>query len=124
MKRLFLVALVPFVLVLGVACSGSPAELPLGTYKNATPLRGTETLILIDGGHFTQIVPDAGVRAEGNWAVSGNRISFTETSGGVCTGTATYQWAFDGKALTLTAIQDDCAPEKADFTSGPWVKQP
>lgn len=104
--------------------SPSASELPLGIYKNANTLHGAETLTLMDGGRFIQDVPERGARPEGTWVVAGDRISFTETAGGVCNETGTYKWTFDGRALTLTVIQDSCYPELEDFISGPWVKLP
>ena len=99
--------------------------LALGTYTNEKTFHGSETLTLLDGSRYTELVPEAGRLIKGNLTLTSDQVTFTETEGGVCTGTpGTYTWAFDGKTLTFTNIQDDCLPRSGDHPSGPWIKQP
>lgn len=99
--------------------------LALGTYTNEKTLDGPEKLTLLDGGSYTQIVTDYGRLIEGTWTLAPDHVTFTETKGGDCSGVqGAYTWAFDGKALTFTKVQDDCVPRSRDFPSGPWIKQP
>jgi hypothetical protein len=35
----------------------------------------------------------------------------------------TYTWAFDGEALTLTPVEEECLLRKRFITMHPWSKQ-
>jgi len=37
--------------------------------------------------------------------------------------TSTYKWAFDGKALTLTTIEDECNARRFVNSTHPWSRQ-
>ncbi len=102
------------------------ARLLLGVYENSSTPHGSETLTLLDGGRYTQQVPSYRVNVRGTWAIAAGQIVFTETMGGDCPGyPGTYKFVMDGKAVTLSRIQDDhCSPRTVDFASGAWIKKP
>ena len=109
----------------------------LGVYDNKNTPGGPETLTLLDGGLFTQHVPQYKDITSGTWAISAGQIVFNRThvtrlgqeagpSDTPCLNSAgTYKWTFDGKALTFTVVNEPlCSPWQVDLTSGPWVKEP
>jgi hypothetical protein len=66
--------------------------------------------------------------AEGRYTLTQDQIVFSDEEGPyACTGpgeeTATYKWDFDGKALTLTTIEDECIVRNVVLTAHPWSKQ-
>lgn len=61
---------------------------------------------------------------KGTYVVDKDKIVFTQTEGGLCSGVpGTYTWSFDGKALTFAAVDDQCSIRRADWQAGPWMKQ-
>ncbi len=114
--------------IFAAGCSGAAAgapQPPSGIYRNANTPHLSQELALFGDGHYTQNFKDLHFVINGNWARSGDQVVFTETGGGDCTGEqGTYQWAWDGKALIVTSVQDGCFERTDDFQSGPWTKQP
>ncbi len=105
----------------------SPDDL-VGVYDNSNTPNGHETLLLLDGGRFTQQFLSTGDYVTGTWTISAGQLEFFQIgisdTNNICNGTkGTYNWKYDGKALTLTVISDkDCPFRQEDFTSGPWLK--
>jgi hypothetical protein len=127
MHRLALV----LIAVLGLGgCTGSSATPspslgapPLAAYALKTS-NLPESLTLVAGGQYKMTVQ--GYDITGTWTSDQSRLSFTETAGGVCTGTpGTYTWSYAGTLLLLTLVKDDCTVRPADLANpGGWVKQP
>jgi hypothetical protein len=127
MRRLAFV----FIAVVGLgACSGGTAtpapsagSPPLGTYALKTS-NLPETLTFLAGGQYKMTV--AGLDITGTWTSSNGQMSFTETTGGECSGMpGAYTWSYPGTLLLLTLVKDDCVVRPADLANpGGWVKQP
>ncbi len=99
--------------------SNTPAKggslIPPGIYKTSW-----ERLTLNADGTYSQLVDILSI--DGNWTGTGNQITFTEISGGHCTGIpGTYQWSLSGKVLTFTKVQDDCTDRANDLPTGMWT---
>jgi hypothetical protein len=67
--------------------------------------------------------------AEGHYSLTPDQIVFTHEKGpytDTCTNigaeTGIYKWTFDGQALTLTTIEDECADRNEVWTTHPWSK--
>lgn len=46
------------------------------------------------------------------------------TTHSLCSGTGTYKWAFDGKALTFQLVSEpSCQPRQAILTGNKFIKQ-
>lgn len=67
------------------------------------------------------------VTDEGRFTLTEDQIVFTaEKVYGFCPSEAeasTYKWAFDGKALTLTTVEDECNVRRFVNTIHPWSRQ-
>jgi hypothetical protein len=117
-----------FIAAVGLAaCSGaaspSAASPPLATYavkRDITPA----TLTLQDGGRYQMAIE--GFAITGTWTSAQGQLSFTETGGGVCTGSlGTYTWSYTGTLLVMTLVKDVCTVRPEDFANpAGWVKQP
>jgi hypothetical protein len=84
-------------------------------------------------GHYIvkRTSPDGGshmVIAEGQYALSADQLTFTDVEmGSACMDSSgvqvgSYRWALDGRALTLTAIEDKCSDRNFSLTVHPWSK--
>jgi heat shock protein HslJ len=65
-------------------------------------------------------------KASGTYTVTGNQIVFRDGTGD-CWPDAkegTYTWAYDGNALGLKALRDQCGMREWVLTTSPWVKKP
>ncbi len=138
---------VVFSLVL-FGCSSGP-ELPQGTYTTTlvetdvpatasesirNRLVGTWQLTLSNGDRF-QISQGGEVLVGGRYDLRPARLNtqeqivFTDESGPAsCANTAgqesgTYNWAFEGKQLTLTTVEDKCDARRIITASHPLPKQ-
>jgi hypothetical protein len=63
---------------------------------------------------------------EGRYTLTEDQIVFAaEKLYGYCPKleTSTYKWAFDGKALTLTTIEDECNARRFVNSIHPWSRQ-
>jgi hypothetical protein len=91
-------------------------------------LPGKWELTFAEGGRYSLIVYWKGGSyefGEGLFTLTENRIVFADEAGH-CPGgqeVSTYQWAFDGKTLTLTSVEDACAYRNLVYASHPWSRQ-
>ena len=63
---------------------------------------------------------------EGVYSVTKDEISITDKRGPMAcidAGPGKFQWKFDGKALTLKTIEDNCGGRASALTSQPLVKK-
>src|SRR5690242_18088222 len=108
MKRtasIFATALFATTTALAAASSASAADFPGGSYT----MQGV-TLNFDGNGHFRGSQKDA-VKVEGDYAVSGDQMTFTDTSGPwACPPkqSGTYRWKSDGDTLTFSKVSDAC----------------
>ena len=110
---------VTIALLLVLAGCAKTASLPPGTYaatiteEDAVGLGGEWELILVEDNHYS-FARHGSVVDEGSYTLTQDQIAFTYERGPYdCAGRETYiyKWAFDGKALTLTTVEDEC-PER------------
>jgi hypothetical protein len=124
------VAAIVLLLVLA-SCASEPSLSP-GTYT-ATITRedsssyftiGEWELTLAEGNGYSLITKDGKFREEGDYTLTQDQMVFAMTEGKYpCGGKGTYQWASDGKALTLTAVEDGCEGRSTLLTMHPWSQQ-
>jgi hypothetical protein len=103
-----------------IALPALAADFPVGTYT----MSGV-TLSFDGNGHFRGSQKDA-VKVEGDYAVSGDQLKFTDKSGAwACpaTQTGTYGWKSDGNTLSLSKVSDACKERVDSLTPHPWKKQ-
>lgn len=115
------------VLLLVLAGCAPTRSLPPGTY--ATTLTdfypGKWELTLAEGNRYS-FTQDGSIVDEGHYTSTQDQIVFTYEKGPyACPGQETYiyKWAFDGKALTLTTVEDQCHDRNRVITAHPWSKQ-
>ncbi len=114
----------------GQPTAGLSTDALVGVYDNSNTPNGPETLTLLDSGRFTQQFLSTGDYVTGTWTIWAGQLVFFQIgisdTNNICNRTTgTYNWTIDGKALTLTAINDaNCPFRQEDFTSGPWLKRP
>jgi hypothetical protein len=114
------------VVLLAAACAAGvgASTLPLGAYVNDKTPMGRDVLTLANGGQYTENVGTEW-HFTGTWKVTGDQIELTQTSGAAdCNVLGVYKWALNGKALSLTAVQDPCVPRLGNYTSGAFTRQP
>jgi hypothetical protein len=66
------------------------------------------------------------VMVEGVYSVTKDEITLTDKRGPMAcidAGPGKFQWKFDGKALTLKTIEDNCGGRASALTSQPLVKK-
>lgn len=100
--------------------SAFAADFPAGTYTESG-----FTLAFDGNGHFRGSQKDA-VKVEGDYAVSGDQLKFTDTSGPwACPAKqiGTYRWKSDGDTLTLSKLSDACKDRVNSLTPHAWKKQ-
>ncbi|HJU07843.1 MAG TPA: hypothetical protein VJ727_05105 [Rhodanobacteraceae bacterium] len=104
-----------------IAVGSAPAaDFPAGTYAEPG-----FTLAFDSNGHFRGSQKDA-VKVEGDYAVSGNQVTFTDTSGPwACPAkqTGTYRWESNGDTLTFSKVSDACKDRVNSLTPHSWKKQ-
>ncbi len=86
-----------------------------GTWKNSL---GTVWTLKADS-TFTADVHHGKMHAAGNYKISGDTITITETGAKVpqvCKGDGVYHFHRDGAKLHLTVVSDECKVRKADVT--------
>ena len=104
-----------------VAAGSAPAaDFPAGTYTTSG-----FALSFDSNGHFRGTQKDA-VKVEGDYAASGNQVTFTDTSGPwACPAKqiGIYRWKSDGDMLTLNKVTDACKDRVNSLTPHAWKKQ-
>ena len=74
----------------------------------------------------TMVKRQAEVVVEGVYSVTKDEITITDKRGPMAcidAGPGKFQWKFDGKALTLKTIEDNCGGRASALTSQPLVKK-
>ena len=124
MKHTRLMILGTLVAGLGAACAGNVApavSFPQGTF--ASPVRGGVTQQFSADGTYVVTFPGHNPHT-GKYTTSQDEIVLTDDNE-ICAGVAgEYKWAFDGQALTFTAVDDRCPTRRIDWPSQPWIKEP
>ena len=127
--RTRLVVATALLLVLA-GCASTPSLAP-GTYaatiteEDATGFEGEWELTLVEGNHYS-FARNGSVVDEGRYTLKQDQIVFTYEKGVyACPGQETYiyKWALDGKALTLTTVEDECPERNRVITAHPWSRQ-
>lgn len=101
------------------AAPASAADFPGGTYT--TP---GFTLSFDGNGHFRGSQKGA-VKVEGDYAVNGDQLEFTDRSGTwACPASqvGTYRWKSDGETLALSKVSDACKDRVGSLTAHAWKK--
>jgi len=83
------------------------------------------TLSFDGNGHFRGSQKDA-VKVEGDYAVSGDQMTFTDSSGPwACPAKqiGTYRWKTEGDTLTFSKVSDACKDRVGSLTPHSWKKQ-
>ena len=125
-----LVAAIVIVLVLA-GCASEPSVAP-GTYTTTVTREDStdyqfigdwELTLAEDNGYIVN--KDSRFHEDGTYSLSQDQIAFDQasTTSYSCPATGTYQWAADGKTLTLTNIDDDCGARVLQFVAHPWSRQ-
>ncbi len=77
--------------------------------------------------HYTLLTEFGEEWAQGVFAVQGNRILFTEQDFAPECGPEdspfSYQWSFDGRALSFSRPDDKCSGRQQLMSERPWVYQ-
>ena len=125
-----LVTAIVLLLVLA-GCAGDPSLSP-GTYTSTLTsddsssyyFIGDWELTLTEGNGYS-LTKDGQFDEEGDYTLAQDQIGFatTKSKQPPCSETGTYQWAFDGKALTLTTVEDGCPSRPTVFATHPWSRQ-
>jgi len=89
---------------------------------------GKWQITLAEGGRYSVVKDGYLVAEEGHYTLEQDQLVFTgETGAYVCDGpgeeNAAYKWAFDGKELSLTTVEDGCIGRNSVFTMHPLSKQ-
>jgi hypothetical protein len=73
----------------------------------------------------THIVTENGrTVVSGTYTIKADQIVLTDKAGEyTCTETGTYQWGFDGTALTFKAVLDNCGPRVDSLTRQKWIRK-
>jgi hypothetical protein len=85
---------------------------------------GDWELTLADDNSYS-MSKDGRFHADGTYTLSQDQIAFDQTSFTTyaCPATGTYQWAADGRTLTLTNVDDDCGARILQIVTHPWSRQ-
>ena len=108
--------LVSFICALGFAQD----KFPTGKYAVG------EFTISFGSDGTTSVRRQADVVVEGVYSVTKDEITITDKRGPMAcidAGPGKFQWKFDGKALTLKTIEDNCGGRASALTSQPLVKK-
>jgi hypothetical protein len=107
-------------IALAAASIASAADFPAGTYTQPG-----FTLAFDGNGHFRGSQKDA-VKVEGDYAVQGDQLKFTDRSGAwACPANqvGAYRWKSDGGTLTFSKVSDACKDRVGSMTPHSWKKQ-
>ena len=76
-----------------------------------------------DGVHT--VSTEGKVVVKGTYTVEKDQLTFTDKEGDfACVGqVGKYKWAYDGKSLSFTKVQDECEGRVQGLTAQPWVKK-
>jgi hypothetical protein len=141
-----LLATLAFGLVLA-ACAGQPA-LPSGAYASVISrndalsqdelsatargiVAGYWEMRLLNGSHYMLITDGTILVEQGRYRLADGQLTLAAEGGFfACThparsgqAQATYQWIFEGEALTLTALADGCPTRHAVLTMHPLTRR-
>jgi hypothetical protein len=123
-KRIRLVIVAAWIMALGAACQGQAGPkvpFPIGTF--ASPVRGGVTQEFSADGTYVVNFPGHNPHT-GTYVVSGDEVVMTDDNE-ICAGVpGKYQWAFDGRMLSFTAIDDPCATRRIDWPADAWTQRP
>jgi hypothetical protein len=116
MKRLPL-AIVVFVLLLSSGLAQD--KFPTGTFA------GGSFTISLGADKVHTVSTEGRVVVKGTYVVEKDQITFTDQEGEfACPGQpGKYKWAFDGKSLSFTKVEDNCDGRVQGLTAQPWVKK-
>ena len=124
--RVSLIALMCLVVVLFVAVgcrSATATPLPSGIRDGDYAIAHYK--LRFQGDRFTMLTEYDQEVAVGSFVVSGDRVTFTEVKSPVeCKSqdpVYSYQWSFNGKALTFSNANDKCLSRIMLMTENPWV---
>jgi hypothetical protein len=148
MKGRLSLLLATLVLGLGLAACASRPALPSGTYASVISrndalsqdelsatargiVAGYWEMRLLNGSHYMLITDGAIVAEQGRYRLADGQLVLTAERGFfACTHPtrsgrrqATYQWLFEGEALTLTALADECPTRHAVLTTHPLTRR-
>ena len=94
---------------------------PTGDYS-----AGEVTLAFGPDGKY-RVLQGTRAMVEGTYKAEGDRLVLIDVSGPyACPAeqkTGTYAWHVEGKALTLTKVDDTCDDRSADLTGHPWGRK-
>ena len=116
------------VILLVLAGCGAQSSLSPGTYTTSITREdstdylfiGDWELTLTDENGYT-VSKDGTLDEEGTYTLTEDQMVFVRTMGRhVCSEGGVYQWALDGKTLTLTRVDDECYLRPFTFTTHPW----
>jgi len=123
-----LVAAIVLLLVIA-GCASEPSLTP-GTYTSSITREDTTSYIFIADWALTftdeagySLSKDGQWFEEGSYTLTQDQIEFTTQGLSDCSATGIYQWDSDGKALTLTKVEDECEGRPTVFTMHPWSRQ-
>ena len=75
-----------------------------------------------DGSH--SVSADDKIVVKGTYNVEQDQLVLTDKEGEyACAETGKYKWKYDGKALTLTKVEDECEGRMTALTGQPLVKK-
>ena len=120
----FLVILITIAIVLS-GCAPKPASTmsPSGIQDGTYVIDNNK--LKFQGNHYTVLTTYDQEVSQGSFLVTGNRIQFTEQDFapecGAQDSPYSYQWSFDGKALTFSNPDDKCLGRITFMTNTPWV---
>ena len=122
---------VVIILLAAAGCSPAAAPAPTGNVTALAPgiPDGTYAIdtnkLKFEGSHFTLLTEFDQEIAQGSFVVNGNRVKFSETDFAPECGAEyspySYQWSFDGKALTFSNPDDKCGSRPDFMMAHPWV---
>ncbi len=99
-----------------------PPSFPDGVYTIA------ENKLKFQNGHFALLTQFDQEIAQGTVVINGHRLTFSETDSAPECGPEfspySYEWAFDGKALTFSHPDDKCEGRTSFLMEYPWILQP
>jgi hypothetical protein len=96
------------------------ADFPTGRYK------GKDILLSFDDKGQFQVNHGATLEVSGTYTVKEGRIELSDVKGPwTCTGhlKGTYDWKYDGAALTFSKVEDDCIDRTKSLVSAAWKLQ-
>ncbi len=105
--------------------SGTAGDFPTGSYT-AVGLGGNTWGQTFETDASVELTFEGAVVAAGVFSVSGDQITFEDTSGpGACRPgvLGTYRWSLDGAQLTFELVGDGCGGRRGVLTATPWTRE-